>query len=227
MGPDDMILVFGMLSFKPTFSLPSFTFIKRVFSSPLLLPLEVVMAVASSAYLRRATGYLHKGPVPMHASQDCRLYSSPHVRPLPAPASVENLRIRVRLASAQNFEAAVFLSHSLLCSSPFILKIVQEVKSPSLVLGDNQSTDRPVFHSKSSETIHFLVFSSFWRPSGLTKAETSATATSSSLYLLRFIKPLLNFSKSQIFVLWIVSIVFLFSVSLIAALICIISFPLL
>ena len=33
MGLDAMILVFGMLSFKPTFSLSSFTFIKRLFSS--------------------------------------------------------------------------------------------------------------------------------------------------------------------------------------------------
>ena len=35
MGPDAMILVFCMLSFKPTFSLSSFTFIKRFFSSSL------------------------------------------------------------------------------------------------------------------------------------------------------------------------------------------------
>ena len=33
MGLDAMILVFWMLSFKPTFSLSSFTFIKRLFSS--------------------------------------------------------------------------------------------------------------------------------------------------------------------------------------------------
>ena len=33
MGPEAMILVFWMLSFKPTFSLSSFTFIKRLFSS--------------------------------------------------------------------------------------------------------------------------------------------------------------------------------------------------
>ena len=33
MGPDAMILVFWMLSFKPTFSLSCFTFIKRLFSS--------------------------------------------------------------------------------------------------------------------------------------------------------------------------------------------------
>ena len=32
-GPDAMILVFWMLSFKPTFSLSCFTFIKRLFSS--------------------------------------------------------------------------------------------------------------------------------------------------------------------------------------------------
>ena len=35
MGPDTMILVFWMLSFKPTYSLSSFTFIKRLFSSSL------------------------------------------------------------------------------------------------------------------------------------------------------------------------------------------------
>ena len=35
MGLDAMILVFWMLSFKPTFSLSSFTFIKRFFSSSL------------------------------------------------------------------------------------------------------------------------------------------------------------------------------------------------
>ena len=34
MEPDAMIFVFWMLSFKPTFSLSSFTFIKRLFSSP-------------------------------------------------------------------------------------------------------------------------------------------------------------------------------------------------
>ena len=33
MGPDAMILVFWMLSFKPTFSLSSFTFIQKLFSS--------------------------------------------------------------------------------------------------------------------------------------------------------------------------------------------------
>ena len=47
MGLDAVILVFWMLSFKPTFSLFSFTFIKRFFSSSLS-----TIRVVSSAYLR-------------------------------------------------------------------------------------------------------------------------------------------------------------------------------
>ena len=40
MGPDALVFVFWMLSFKPAFSLSSFTFIKRLFSSSLRLRLE-------------------------------------------------------------------------------------------------------------------------------------------------------------------------------------------
>ena len=47
MGPDTMIFVFWMLSFKPTFSLYSFTFIKRLFSSSLS-----AIRVVSSSHLR-------------------------------------------------------------------------------------------------------------------------------------------------------------------------------
>ena len=47
-GLDTMILVFWILSFKPTFSLPCFTFIKRLFSSSSLSAIRVV----SPAYLR-------------------------------------------------------------------------------------------------------------------------------------------------------------------------------
>ena len=45
MGPDAMILVFWMLSFKPTFSLYSFTFIKRLFSSSSLSAMRVMPSV--------------------------------------------------------------------------------------------------------------------------------------------------------------------------------------
>ena len=47
MGPDAMILVFWMLSFKPIFWLSTFTVIKRLFSSSL----SAIMVVPS-AYLR-------------------------------------------------------------------------------------------------------------------------------------------------------------------------------
>ena len=48
LGPDVMISVFWMLSFKPTFPLSSFTFIKRLFSLSLLS----VIRMMSSAHLR-------------------------------------------------------------------------------------------------------------------------------------------------------------------------------
>ena len=47
MGPDAMIFIFWMLSFMPAFSLSSFTFNKRLFSSSSLSAIKVV----SSAYL--------------------------------------------------------------------------------------------------------------------------------------------------------------------------------
>ena len=47
-GPDAVIFVFRMLSFKPAFSLFSFTLIKRLFCSSLVSPIRVI----SSAYLR-------------------------------------------------------------------------------------------------------------------------------------------------------------------------------
>ena len=48
MGPDAMILVFWMLSFMPTFSLYSFTFIRRLYSPSSLSAIKVV----SSVYLK-------------------------------------------------------------------------------------------------------------------------------------------------------------------------------
>ena len=50
MGTGVMILVFWMLSFKPVFSISSFTLIKRLFSSSSLSAIRVVLI--SSAYLK-------------------------------------------------------------------------------------------------------------------------------------------------------------------------------
>ena len=48
MAPDAVMFTFWMLSFKPAFSLSSFTFIKRLFSSSSLSAIRVV----SSVYLK-------------------------------------------------------------------------------------------------------------------------------------------------------------------------------
>ena len=55
MGPDVMILVFWKLSFKPVFSLSSFTLIKRLFSSSSFSAIRVVL----SAHLRLLIFLLH------------------------------------------------------------------------------------------------------------------------------------------------------------------------
>ena len=63
MEPDAMILVSWMISFKPTSSLSSFTFIKRLFSSSSLSAIRVV----SSAYLRLLL-FLPEVLIPAYAS---------------------------------------------------------------------------------------------------------------------------------------------------------------
>ena len=47
-GPDAMVLVFYMLSFKPAFSLPSFTLIRRLFSSSLLSTIRAYIFCVST-----------------------------------------------------------------------------------------------------------------------------------------------------------------------------------
>ena len=74
MAPDAMILVFWTLSFKPAFSLSSFTFIKRLFSSSSLSAIRVV----SSAYLRLLI-FLPAILIPACASSSpafCMMYSA-------------------------------------------------------------------------------------------------------------------------------------------------------
>ena len=74
MGLDAMILVFWMLSFKPTFSLSSFTFFKRLFSCSLLSAIKVM----SSAYLRSLI-FLPAILIPAYASSSpafCMMYSA-------------------------------------------------------------------------------------------------------------------------------------------------------
>ena len=86
MGPDAMILVFWMLSFKPAFSLSSFTFIKRLFSPSLRFVLGFFCGSAgkestcsvgdlgSIPWLRRSPGEGNSYPLQysgMENSMDC------------------------------------------------------------------------------------------------------------------------------------------------------------
>ena len=76
MGPDAMIFVFWMLTFKPTFSFSSFTFIKRLFSFSLLSAIRVV----SSAYLRlwyfSQQSWFQLVPLPAQRFSWCTLHRS-------------------------------------------------------------------------------------------------------------------------------------------------------
>ena len=76
MGPDAMVFILWMLSFKPAFSLSSFTFIKRLFSSSLLSAIKML----SSAYLRLLIFLLEiLIPVVLHPAQHfswCTLHIS-------------------------------------------------------------------------------------------------------------------------------------------------------
>ena len=77
MGPDAMILVFWILSFKPTFSLSSFTFIKRLFSSS-LFAIRVVLRVVhiwSYWYFSRQSWFQLVLPPAQHFSW-CTLHIS-------------------------------------------------------------------------------------------------------------------------------------------------------
>ena len=74
MGQDAMILIFWMLGFKPAFSLSSFKFIKRLFSSSSLSAIRVV----SSAYLKLMI-FLLAVLIPVWASSSpafCLMYSA-------------------------------------------------------------------------------------------------------------------------------------------------------
>ena len=95
MGPVAMIFIFWILSFKPTFSLSSVTFIKRLFSSSLLSVIRVV----SSAYMRLLI-FLLAILIPACASSSlafCMMYSAymlnkqgDNIQPWRTPFSIWN-----------------------------------------------------------------------------------------------------------------------------------------
>ena len=99
MAPDAMILVFWMLSFKPTFSLSSFTFIKRLFSSSLLSDIRVV----SSAHLGLLIFLSAAGAAAAKSLQSCPTLCNPLDGSPPDSAIPGILQTRVLEWAATSF----------------------------------------------------------------------------------------------------------------------------
>ena len=95
MGPDTMIFIFWRLSFKTTFTLSTFTFIKRLFSSSSFSAIRVM----SSAYLRLLI-FLLAILIPAYASSSpvfLMMYSAyklnkqdDHIQPWHTPVPIWN-----------------------------------------------------------------------------------------------------------------------------------------
>ena len=124
MGPDAMILVFQMLSLKPTFSLASFTFIRRLFSSSSLSTIKVV----ASAYVRLLI-FLPEILIPACASSSpvfLRMYSAyklnkqgdniqrdsfPYLEPVCCSMSSSNCCFLTSIQVSQEAGQVVWYSH--------------------------------------------------------------------------------------------------------------------
>ena len=86
MGSDAMIFIFWMLSFKPTFSLSTSIFIKRLFSSSSLSAIRVV----SSAYHIQSLSHVWLFGTPCTAAHQASL-SITNSRSPPKPISIESV----------------------------------------------------------------------------------------------------------------------------------------
>ena len=82
MGPNAMILVFWMLSFKPTFSLSSCTFIKRLFSSS-SLPGGTMVKNPAANVGDMGLILVQEDPTCLRATKPCAMATEPkHLEPM-------------------------------------------------------------------------------------------------------------------------------------------------
>ena len=124
MGPDAMIFVFWMLSFKPTFSLSSLTFIKRLLDASLsairvvlseylrlliFLPAVLILACASSrlAFHMMYSAYQLKTGWPYTALT----YSFPHLEPVCRSMSSSNCCFLICIQISQEAGKVAWYSH--------------------------------------------------------------------------------------------------------------------
>ena len=150
MGPDAMILLFWMLSFKPAFSLFSFTFIERLFSSSSLSAIKWFLISA-----RRCIEW-QRSAIIVHVSPP----SSPASPPSKSSGSARLAFLGYRALSRQLcfMHGSVYMSvhpilSSLQCVHKFILYIC--IVIPSLQIDSSILVSR--FHIYT--LIYFICFS--------------------------------------------------------------------
>ena len=134
-----MILVFWTLSFKPTFSLSSFTFINRLFSSSSLYAIRVV----SSAYLKLLI-FLPAILIPACASSRpafLMMYSAyklnkqgDNIQPWHTPFPIWNQSVSCPVLTVASWPAYRFLKRQVSCSCiPISFRIFHRVKHFGIV----------------------------------------------------------------------------------------------
>ena len=143
MGLDAMILVFWMLSFKPTFSLSSFTFVKRLFSSSLsaarvvssaylkLLIFLPAILVPTCASFRLAFLMMHSAYKLNHQGDKALTYSFPNLEPVLCSMAGSNCCFLTCIQISQEAGEVVWYSH-LLKNFPQFL-VIHTVKVFSIV----------------------------------------------------------------------------------------------
>ena len=157
MGLDTMILLFWMLSFKPAFSLSSFTLIRRFFSSSLLSAIRVVPCT----YLRVLTFFLEPWfQLVIHPAQWPHDWKKSVFILIPKKGSAKE---------CPNYHAVVLILHA----SKVMLKILQARLQQYMnwELPDVQAGFWRVFHmmysayklNKQGDNIQpCYIFSQFW-----------------------------------------------------------------
>ena len=119
MGPDAMIFLFWMLSFKLAFSLSSFTFIKRLFSFSLLYAIRVMLPPGTRSVFLHIPTYA-RPPPPLAPACISRLYEA-------------QARIKIRRRNINNLRYAIDIT--LMAENEELKSLLMKVKEESEKVG--------------------------------------------------------------------------------------------
>ena len=144
MGTDAMVLVFWMLSFKPAFSLPSFTFIKRLFSSSSLSAIRVVLSAYLGLLISLLTFWFQ---LVLHPAQHFSWYTlhisemqGDNIQPWRAPFPIQNqFVVPCQVITVASWPAYMFLKRQVRWSGVpisliiFLFVVIHTIKSFDVV----------------------------------------------------------------------------------------------